>query len=209
MPSCSVAAVRFAPQFAQELASDGAEIFLAGRTGHVSERFAKQIKEATGRVHAHLVDALDAAPTTRSPHHQLRCVRTRPRSSRILSFTRWSLARHAAFQERELDLLLADAETAPGQRLSVATADKAGQSNPPIGIPTASRSFHRRLTASTSRRILDAGCAEHLCESSRNKTDPVRPSRRPRFVVVRVGTSALWGEDGAAAYVAGVEVVDG
>ena len=46
---------------ARELASQGADVFLAGRTGATIEAVAKQIVAAGGRAHADAVDALDEA----------------------------------------------------------------------------------------------------------------------------------------------------
>lgn len=46
---------------ANEFASEGAEVFLAGRTAKSVEAAAKQIEAAGGRAHADVVDALDAA----------------------------------------------------------------------------------------------------------------------------------------------------
>lgn len=46
---------------ARELASEGAEVFLAGRTAANVELVAKEITRAGGRAHAHVVDALDPA----------------------------------------------------------------------------------------------------------------------------------------------------
>jgi NAD(P)-dependent dehydrogenase (short-subunit alcohol dehydrogenase family) len=46
---------------AREFASEGAEVFLAGRTAAHVEAVAKQIEAAGGRAHAAVVDALDAA----------------------------------------------------------------------------------------------------------------------------------------------------
>jgi 3-oxoacyl-[acyl-carrier protein] reductase len=46
---------------ASELAAEGAEVFLAGRTASSIERVAKKIADAGGRVHAQVVDTLDAA----------------------------------------------------------------------------------------------------------------------------------------------------
>ena len=46
---------------AQELASEGAEVFLAGRSSTSVEVVAKQITAAGGQAHAEVVDALDAA----------------------------------------------------------------------------------------------------------------------------------------------------
>jgi NAD(P)-dependent dehydrogenase (short-subunit alcohol dehydrogenase family) len=46
---------------ATQFASDGAEVFLAGRTPASVETAAKQIEAAGGRAHADVVDALDAA----------------------------------------------------------------------------------------------------------------------------------------------------
>jgi NAD(P)-dependent dehydrogenase (short-subunit alcohol dehydrogenase family) len=46
---------------AKEFATDGAEVFLAGRTADSVEAAAKQIEAAGGRAHADVVDALDAA----------------------------------------------------------------------------------------------------------------------------------------------------
>jgi 3-oxoacyl-[acyl-carrier protein] reductase len=46
---------------AREFASEGAEVFLAGRTPTSVEAVAKQIEAAGGRAHADVVDALDAA----------------------------------------------------------------------------------------------------------------------------------------------------
>jgi 3-oxoacyl-[acyl-carrier protein] reductase len=46
---------------AREFASEGAEVFLAGRTASSVEPIAKQIEAAGGRAHADVVDALDAA----------------------------------------------------------------------------------------------------------------------------------------------------
>jgi len=45
---------------AKQLAADGAEVFLAGRTAPSVEAVAKQIEAAGGRAHAEVVDALDA-----------------------------------------------------------------------------------------------------------------------------------------------------
>ena len=44
-----------------QFASDGAEVFLAGRTAESVETAAKQIEAAGGRARADVVDALDAA----------------------------------------------------------------------------------------------------------------------------------------------------
>ena len=46
---------------ARQFASDGAEVFLAGRTAASVEAVAKQIQAAGGPAHADVVDALDAA----------------------------------------------------------------------------------------------------------------------------------------------------
>lgn len=46
---------------AKEFASQGAEVFLAGRTAASVEAVAKQIEAAGGRAHADVVDALDSA----------------------------------------------------------------------------------------------------------------------------------------------------
>jgi NAD(P)-dependent dehydrogenase (short-subunit alcohol dehydrogenase family) len=46
---------------ATQFASDGAEVFLAGRTAESVETAARQIEAAGGRAHADVVDALDAA----------------------------------------------------------------------------------------------------------------------------------------------------
>ena len=46
---------------ARELASEGAEVFLAGRSSTSVEAVAEQITAAGGRAHAEVVDALDAA----------------------------------------------------------------------------------------------------------------------------------------------------
>ena len=46
---------------AKEFASQGAEVFLAGRTAASVEAVAKQIEAAGGRAHADIVDALDSA----------------------------------------------------------------------------------------------------------------------------------------------------
>jgi NAD(P)-dependent dehydrogenase (short-subunit alcohol dehydrogenase family) len=46
---------------AKEFASEGAEVFLAGRTAASVEAAAKQIEAAGGRAHADVVDALDEA----------------------------------------------------------------------------------------------------------------------------------------------------
>jgi NAD(P)-dependent dehydrogenase (short-subunit alcohol dehydrogenase family) len=46
---------------AREFASEGAEVFLAGRTAASVEAIAKQIEAAGGRAHADVVDALDRA----------------------------------------------------------------------------------------------------------------------------------------------------
>jgi NAD(P)-dependent dehydrogenase (short-subunit alcohol dehydrogenase family) len=46
---------------AEQFASEGAEVFLAGRTATTVEAAAKQIEAAGGRAHADVVDALDAA----------------------------------------------------------------------------------------------------------------------------------------------------
>ena len=46
---------------AKELASEGAEVFLAGRTGANVELVAKEITAAGGRAHAEVLDALDEA----------------------------------------------------------------------------------------------------------------------------------------------------
>ena len=46
---------------AQELASEGAEVFIAGRSSTSVEVVAKQITAAGGRAHAEVVDALDTA----------------------------------------------------------------------------------------------------------------------------------------------------
>jgi 3-oxoacyl-[acyl-carrier protein] reductase len=45
---------------AKELASEGAEVFLAGRSSTSVDRVAKQITTAGGRAHSEVVDALDA-----------------------------------------------------------------------------------------------------------------------------------------------------
>jgi NAD(P)-dependent dehydrogenase (short-subunit alcohol dehydrogenase family) len=46
---------------ARELASEGADVFLAGRTSTGVEAVAKEITAAGGRAHADVIDALDAA----------------------------------------------------------------------------------------------------------------------------------------------------
>jgi NAD(P)-dependent dehydrogenase (short-subunit alcohol dehydrogenase family) len=46
---------------AQELAAEGAEVFLSGRTKANVERVARQITSAGGKAHAAVVDALDSA----------------------------------------------------------------------------------------------------------------------------------------------------
>lgn len=46
---------------AKELASEGAEVFLAGRSSTTVDLAAKQITAAGGRAHADVIDALDAA----------------------------------------------------------------------------------------------------------------------------------------------------
>ena len=46
---------------AKEFASEGAEVFLAGRTAKSVEAIAKQIDASGGRAHADVVDALDSA----------------------------------------------------------------------------------------------------------------------------------------------------
>src|SRR5262249_29838567 len=46
---------------AKQFASEGAEVFLAGRTAESVDAVAKQIEAAGGRAHADVVDALDAA----------------------------------------------------------------------------------------------------------------------------------------------------
>jgi NAD(P)-dependent dehydrogenase (short-subunit alcohol dehydrogenase family) len=46
---------------AKELASEGAEVFLAGRTAAGVDAVAKQIEAAGGRAHAGVIDAIDAA----------------------------------------------------------------------------------------------------------------------------------------------------
>jgi len=50
---------------AGELAAEGAEVFLAGRSATTVELAAKQITAAGGRAHADVVDALDAAAVDR------------------------------------------------------------------------------------------------------------------------------------------------
>lgn len=45
----------------KRLASEGAEVFLAGRTAHSVDTVAKEIEGTGGRAHADVVDALDAA----------------------------------------------------------------------------------------------------------------------------------------------------
>jgi NAD(P)-dependent dehydrogenase (short-subunit alcohol dehydrogenase family) len=46
---------------ANKFASEGAEVFLSGRTAANVDKVARQITDAGGRAHAHVVDALDAA----------------------------------------------------------------------------------------------------------------------------------------------------